>query len=435
MRIPAAACAVSLLWMMSCTRPVPAPAALPRVLFAHADADSARVVGAALVSGPTSREELYRRYPRREPDAWLAATLEEILADGGKTLHWSARPPETFECENGEVHFPIQVRTPPQCEERDCPVVVHFSGGCPRPGYHWRAEFFLRAGFIFAEPAIRGTSCSEDWARADDGPKRFEATTDIEATSQCLRARLTRHGVTPKLGALGWSYGGNQTLLAMTRFAGSYDAGFALAAKPDLLSFFTQAPAELRRQRTSEYGDPATQPELLRVNSPITYVDRVGGPVALMLGGRDPKVSLSDADAFVRALEARHQDASLMIVPKHAHLTERPEEVVFEHAHVLNFFANRFGLPLSVVTVGMARPKALPPPTQGEVERLPRVVRLLEKRGALPAQGPEEAALLPQAGVEAGGGSSWPCRLWDLDRHMGRFGNRCGDNGMLSASS
>ncbi|HYO55167.1 hypothetical protein [Archangium sp.] len=63
------------------------------------------------------------------------------------------------------------------------------------------------------------------------------------------------------------------------------------------------------------------------------------------------------------------------------------------------------------------RLETLPPPTQAEVERLLRVVhhrvlRLLEKRGALPAQGPEDARqayqahsprqrfLVPQAGVE-----------------------------------
>ncbi|WP_224245539.1 alpha/beta hydrolase family protein [Hyalangium gracile] len=304
-------------------------------------------MGEALVSGPASREALSQRYPRREPDARLVATLADVLADGGKRLHWSSRTPEQLECENGTVRFLIQVRTPPQCEDRSCPAVVYFSGGCPQPGYHWRAEFFLRAGFVFAEPAVRGASCGADWAMADDGPRRFEAATDLEAASRCLRARLSRHGDAPKLGALGWSYGGNQTLLAMTRFAGSYDAGFALAAKPDLLSFFSQAPAELRRRRTAEYGDPVTQPELLRANSPMTYVDRVRSPVALMLGGRDPKVSLSDADAFVRALEARQQDVSLMIVPEHAHLTERPQEVVFEHAHVLAFFADRFGIPLS----------------------------------------------------------------------------------------
>lgn len=45
---------------------------------------------------------------------------------------------------------------------------------------------------------------------------------------------------------------------------------------------------------------------------------------------------------------------------------------------------------------GGVRFEPLPPPTQGEVERLlrgvrHRVLRLLKKRGALPAQGPENA--------------------------------------------
>ena len=51
---------------------------------------------------------------------------------------------------------------------------------------------------------------------------------------------------------------------------------------------------------------------------------------------------------------------------------------------------------------GGVRFEALPPPTQGEVERLLRVVhhrvlRLLDKRGALPAQGPEDALQTYQA--------------------------------------
>ncbi|CAM3625184.1 prolyl oligopeptidase family serine peptidase [Corallococcus sp. ZKHCc1 1396] len=320
------------------------------MLGAHADADSPRVVGAALVHEGSSRQALLRRYPRREPAPALASTLAAILADSGQRLRWSAAPVEELACDNGDVTFRIQVRVPPSCLERTCPVLAYYSGGCPHPGYHWRPEFFLRAGFIYAEPAIRGARCTEAWARADDGPLREVAATDLEASSRCLRTRFTREGAPPKLGILGWSYGGNQTLVGMTRFAGHYDAGFALAAKTDLHAFFSQAPPELRRARASEYGDPATDAEQLHANSPITYVERVKAPLALMLGDRDPKVSLSDADVFVRALQARGQDVSLMIVPEHAHLTERPEEVVFQHAHVLQFFTTKFGMPLSVDT-------------------------------------------------------------------------------------
>ncbi len=51
---------------------------------------------------------------------------------------------------------------------------------------------------------------------------------------------------------------------------------------------------------------------------------------------------------------------------------------------------------------GGVRFEPLPPPMQAEVERLLRVVRhrvlrLLEKRGALPAQGPEDALQTYQA--------------------------------------
>ncbi|MFB1479607.1 alpha/beta hydrolase family protein [Corallococcus sp. RDP092CA] len=337
---------VGLLMLGACSRPV---APLPhRVLGVHADADSPRVVGAALLTEGDSLDELLARHPRVEPDAALTATLTAILADGGQHLRWSAAPVEDLTCDNGDVRFRIQVRTPPACRERGCPVLAFYSTGCPEPAYHWRPEFFLRAGFIYAEPAVRGTACGEAWARADNGPLRVAAATDLEAASRCLRQRFTRDGEVPQVGIFGWSYGGNQTLVGMTRFAGSYDAGFALAAKTDLASFLSRLSPELRRAKAVEYGDPERDAERLRAISPITWVDRVEAPIALKLGARDPKVSLSDADVFVRALQARGQDASLMIVPEHAHLTERPEEIAFEHAHLLQFFTARFGVPLRV---------------------------------------------------------------------------------------
>lgn len=346
---PRASCLVPplLLLAVACAQPRSQPAPQAPVLGAHADADSARYVGAALVHGPKSREALYREYPRHEPNPQVAARLAEILGDRGKTLHWSAQA-ESFDCPNGDVKVPILVRVPPACADRVCPVLAHFSGGCAQPRYHWRAEFVMRAGFIYAEPNIRGTPCSEAWSDADNGGKRLDAMTDIAASGKCLRERFTRNGVAPKLGIFGWSFGGNVTLQGMTRFAGTYDAGFALAAKTDLGSFFLHTSPELRAQREAEYGDPEREPELFRQISPVSFVDRVRGPIAIMLGGRDPKVSLSDADVFVQKLRERHEDVSLMMVPEHGHLTERPEEIVFEHAHILEFFADRFGQPLEL---------------------------------------------------------------------------------------
>jgi hypothetical protein len=66
---------------------------------------------------------------------------------------------------------------------------------------------------------------------------------------------------------------------------------------------------------------------------------------------------------------------------------------------------------------GGVRFEALPPPTQGEVEQLLRVVRhrvlrLLEKRGALPAQGPEDARQAYQGRTPCSNGCAgrrWTC--------------------------
>jgi len=334
-------------WLSGCSHSGGQPSAPTRVLGAHSYASDPAYLGSAIVSGTRSVQELHETYPRREPDAKVAARLAEILADEGKTLRWSASGTEEF-CQNGEVRIPIVLRVPPQCTDRLCPVVVHYSGGCARPRYHWRAEFFLRAGYIFAEPNNRGTSCSEEWRHADDGPKRLEAQTDIEACGRFVRTRFTRDGKAPKVGILGWSFGGNEALIGMTRFAGTYDAGFALSAKTDLYSFFKHAPKGLREQRASEYGDPDVDADLMRSTSAVAYADRIAGPIALMLGGRDPKVSLSDADEFVRNARMRHKDVSLMIVPEHGHLTEQPREIVFEHAHVLQFFSEKLGYPLDL---------------------------------------------------------------------------------------
>ncbi|HEX5749047.1 MAG TPA: prolyl oligopeptidase family serine peptidase [Archangium sp.] len=344
--IPAWLGALLALWLTDCAHPEKRPAEIPApVLGAHPDANSPDYVGAPLVTGSRSPQELYAAYPRREPDPRLATRLAEILADGGKTLRWSATGSvESFQ--HGEVTIPLVIRVPPPCENTLCPVIVFFNGACAPLRYHWRPEFFLRAGFIFVEPHIRGDRCDEAWADADNGPRKPEAQTDIEACGHYVRTRFSREGRTPKVGILGWSYGGNQALVGMTRFAGAYDAGFALAAKTDLYSFFKNAPEDLRKARAREYGDPDTEPDLLRSISPITYVDRLQGPLALMLGGRDPKVSLSDADAFVRKARAHQREVSLMIVPEHGHLTEQPREIVFEHAHVIQFFSDSWGRPV-----------------------------------------------------------------------------------------
>ena len=316
------------------------------VLGSHANADSPEYVGSPLVLGNESAASLFAKYPAREPDQSIRAQLAAILADSGRTLRWSASATQEY-YQNGKLKIPAVIRVPPQCEQNLCPVIVEVYGtNCFSDHYHWRPEFFMRAGYIVVQPNIRGSSCfGNAWKTAAQGRKKLEALTDVDACGKWAKQRFVKNGQFPKIGVMGWSYGGFVALVAMTRFSGTFDAGFALAAKTDLYSFFKNAPEKLRKDRSIEYGDVDKNSQLFRALSPITYVDQVRGPIAMILGGKDPKVSLSDADDFIKKLRDRNQDASLMIVPGQGHLTETPNEITFEHAHIIQFFSEKFNYP------------------------------------------------------------------------------------------
>ena len=97
---------------------------------------------------------------------------------------------------------------------------------------------FVDAGFIFAEPNVRGSDgYGKAWLHADDGAKRLDVITDIEDAGKALRARFTRNGKAPKIAIIGGSYGGYSTLMGMTMFGGTYDAGVSIVGISSLATF------------------------------------------------------------------------------------------------------------------------------------------------------------------------------------------------------
>lgn len=125
---------------------------------------------------------------------------------------------ETYPARDG-TPIPLLVRRPLACEKTapgdPCPVVVSFHGGPEgqsMPGFNVRAQLFVDAGFVYAEPNVRGSEgYGKTWFHADDGPKRLAIITDIEDASKFVRASWGKNGKTPKVGIFGGSYGGYST--------------------------------------------------------------------------------------------------------------------------------------------------------------------------------------------------------------------------------
>lgn len=234
--------------------------------------------------------------------------------------------------------IPMFVRRPSKCESEACPVVVQFHGGPESlafPGFSPYAQLYVNEGFIFVEPNVRGSDgYGKTWLHADDQAKRLQVITDIEDCAKYIRSnwKITKIGVT------GGSYGGYSTLIAMTKFAGAYDAGVSRVGMSNLVTFLENTAPYRRALRTPEYGDLTKDHDTLVALSPITYLDNVKSPLMITQGANDPRVPVGEALQIQKQLEKKSIPSSLIIFPDEGHGSEKKSNQILEIGHTLEFF-------------------------------------------------------------------------------------------------
>jgi dipeptidyl aminopeptidase/acylaminoacyl peptidase len=247
--------------------------------------------------------------------------------------------------------IPMFVRFPKGCAPEEnkaadpCPIVVEFHGGPQgqaQPGFSPYTQLFVESGFIFVEPNVRGSDgYGKKWLDADNGPKRLDVITDIDDCGKWIRANWGRNGKAPRVGITGGSYGGYSTLVGMTMFAGTYDAGASVVGISDLTTFLRNTSPYRRILRISEYGDPDKDADALKKLSPITYLDRVRSPLLLIQGLNDPRVPAGEAVQLHESLEKRGIASRLILIPDEGHGSAKRGNKVIELGHVLRFFEER----------------------------------------------------------------------------------------------
>lgn len=247
---------------------------------------------------------------------------------------------ESYPARDG-TPIPAFVREPKSCA-RPCPVLVRFHGGPEgqsQPGFSPSDQLFLDAGFVLVEPNIRGSDgYGKAWLHADDGAKRLAVVTDIADAAAWARKRFAADGAAPKVGVMGGSYGGYATLLAMTYFAGAYDAGAEVVGMSNLVTFLKNTAPYRRILRESEYGSLEKDMDALVKLSPATYLERLQGPLLLIQGASDPRVPVGEAVQFYDALKARGVDSELLVFSDEGHGAQKRENRVYEMGYILRFF-------------------------------------------------------------------------------------------------
>jgi dipeptidyl aminopeptidase/acylaminoacyl peptidase len=318
--------------------PVPAEAAAVSVGSLSRDGRFA-VVG--VDSGKAPRTSFVVDWQTGNLTEWALATAPEVDA-----TKFAVARLESYTARDG-TKIPMFVRYPAQCAPESgatgdpCPVVVEFHGGPEgqaTPGFSGFPQLFVNAGFIFAEPNVRGSDgYGKAWLDADNGAKRLEVISDIDDAGKALRVRFTRNGKAPRIAITGGSYGGYSVLMGMTMFAGTYDAGVSIVGISNLATFLQNTAPYRRALRASEYGDPEKDVEALRKLSPTTYLERVKAPLLIIQGVDDPRVPAGEAIQIQEALEARGVPSKLILLEGEGHGAARRGGQVLMIGHMLRF--------------------------------------------------------------------------------------------------
>ena len=115
-----------------------------------------------------------------------------------------------------------------------------------------------------------------------------------------------------RVGIWGWSYGGYMTSLCMTKSAGVFKMGMAVAPVTNWRfydSIYTERYLRTPRQNASGYDD----------NSPVNYADKLNGKFLLIHGTADDNVHFQNSMMFENQLIKSNIQFESMNYPNRAH--------------------------------------------------------------------------------------------------------------------
>jgi dipeptidyl aminopeptidase/acylaminoacyl peptidase len=268
---------------------------------------------------------------------WVTSSSPEI-----NTTNFIEPSLESYEARDG-TPIPMFVSRPKQCtKNKNCPVIVIFHGGPESqytPNFSAENELYMEEGFIIVRPNVRGSDgYSKTWLNSDNGPKRLNVITDIEDASIYIKKNWAVNGISPKIGVMGGSYGGYSTNMAMTYFAGAYDAGVTVVGMSSLVTFLENTGPYRRHLRITEYGDPSKDLEALKKLSPVTYLDRIKAPILLIHGATDPRVPAGEAIQIYDAMKSKGLDGELILFADEGHGVKKRKNRAIYIGHTLSFF-------------------------------------------------------------------------------------------------
>ena len=225
-----------------------------------------------------------------------------------------------------------------------CPALVQVHGGGTNSYYQGQnliEQYLAARGFVVLAVNYRGGSgfgrdfqdlSVEDWLN--------DQAKDPGAAADWLRGRAWVNG---KVGIYGGSYGGMQSMAAITRTPDKFDAAVPMRG---IYSEALTLPDADRLGKiftvTGHGGTPEERPEIYEKTNTLDRMDRITAPVLIMHGERDVRAPFRNFELAVERLEALGKEFESMTYPE-GHGFRDPASSIDMYTRLEAFFRKHLG--------------------------------------------------------------------------------------------
>ena len=218
--------------------------------------------------------------------------------------------------------------------------VLSFHGGPEgqeRPVFRSDYQALLSQGIGVLAPNVRGSSgFGKRFVNLDNGELRVNAVRDIKS---CVDFLVNNKIAEPnRIGITGGSYGGYMTMAGITEYPDLFAAGVDLFGIVNFMTFFQHTEPWMAAISTIEYGDPATQKEMLDKLSPIYKLDRIKAATMVQHGANDTNVPVIEAEQIVNTLKSRGVPVEYILFPDEGHGFRKVPNRIRSTVEMVRFF-------------------------------------------------------------------------------------------------
>lgn len=210
-------------------------------------------------------------------------------------------------------------------------VLVHGGpGGQARRGYKAQVQFLVNHGYAVLDVNNRGSSgYGKTFFVADDRKHGREPLWDVVEAKKYLQSLGWVDE--KKIGVMGGSYGGYMVLAALAFKPEEFAVGVDIFGVSNWVRTLQSIPPyweSFRKSLYKEIGDPTTQLDMLKANSPLFHADKIRRPLIVLQGANDPRVIKPESDEIVEAVKKSGVPVEYVVFDNEGHgFTKKANEI------------------------------------------------------------------------------------------------------------